>query len=119
MWTGKENKMTKNCVVCATTYDATDPTDEVSWGLCAEHQTLKDEGYIAFVGVNRDKTEGEMNFDNVHRTGDVVHLSRKAYDQIIEMPCPPGNVLFCGEDTIALLTRMNAQLREDNNEPLH
>lgn len=88
------------------------------WGLCEEHQKLKDEGYVAFVGVDEEKSleagnTARITPENAYRTGAMAHLRKSVYDQIIDVPCPEGMVVFCPTETIELLQDLSQGANDD------
>lgn len=63
------------------------------YALCAEHQRLYDEGYIAMVGIDPEKTsssgEGEtLKMEDAYRTGRVLHVKASAFERIFNQPAP-------------------------------
>ena len=62
----------------------------MGWSLCAKHQQLKDDGYVALIETNTEpKTLAEAD-----RTGVIAHVRAKAWPQIFKQPVPDGGVCF-------------------------
>lgn len=60
--------------------------------LCEEHRKLFNDGYLALVGIDPEKSEfGPEDVilpSNAHRTGHVVHMRRKAFLGVFNVPNP-------------------------------
>ena len=80
------------------------------WGLCKEHQELKDKGYVAFVACDEEKSKlnkhGNINPEDAYRLGPIAHLHKDAYAAIINVPMPEGMVVFCSLEVIDQLKEM-------------
>lgn len=110
------------CVVCGKPFDTGallidnrlrqvfDRHTKTGWGMCPEHQRLKDEGFIAFVGCDESKSprmaNGNMSPEDAYRTGTVLHMKRELAARIFNVPMPDHGVAFCGEDVIQKLRSM-------------
>jgi len=73
------------------------------WGMCPEHQKLKDDGYIALVGADPSKSEiknGQIQPEGAHRIGLIAHIKQHTWDQIFNVPAPKDKVCFCEEELI-------------------
>ncbi|CAB3682996.1 ATPase [Pseudomonas aeruginosa] len=91
------------CLVCGTRFDtgailldkrlraSMERHTATGWGLCPEHQKLSDDGFVALVecdpqrsgspgGGNRVKPE------QAYRTGRLAHLKREAFAQVFNVP---------------------------------
>lgn len=86
-------------------------------GLCQEHQELYDNGYIALVGIDPEKSHdvggdaSVMKFDDAYRTGRVAHLKADAWPKVMSAPLPErdGKMLpfvFVEDEVIDLLAQM-------------
>lgn len=59
--------------------------------LCEEHQKLYDEGYIALVVINSEKSTvleegdevGVVDPYDIHRTGTIIHVTRKLAEKLL------------------------------------
>lgn len=104
------------CVVCTEAFDTDTvllhqrlkpvfaPKTITGWGLCPVHQKMKDEGYIAIVGVKGSNLYGNPNPDEVDRTGDIIHIKAEAWDKVFNTtPPPPKGVCWMDEEGIAKL----------------
>jgi hypothetical protein len=93
------------CLVCAKTYDTgailLDRTLRATlerhtmtgWGLCPEHEKFTQEGFIALVECDPDKSDtpdaqGNLKPWRVFRTGIVTFLKREAFLRLFEVPSP-------------------------------
>lgn len=61
------------------------------WGLCAEHQRLFDEGFIALVECDPVKSGhlspgDRLKPDQAYRTGRVAHLKRDSLARVCDIP---------------------------------
>ena len=91
------------CLVCGVEYDTgailldrrLQPSLErfttTGWGLCAEHQRLFDEGYIALVECDPSQSGVTLNTATLKprdafRTGRIAHVRREAFDHIFTTP---------------------------------
>lgn len=58
-------------------------------GLCNEHQKMFNEGYLALIEADREKSEilpsGNMTLDGAHRTGRVIFMLRAAADRLFNI----------------------------------
>ena len=60
-------------------------------GLCPEHRKLYDDGYIALVECDREKSliEGEMlKPEDAYRTGNIAHVRRTVANDIFNVKLP-------------------------------
>jgi hypothetical protein len=109
------------CVVCGVKFDSGDLLMDMrlrdkfemhtltGWGMCPEHQKLKDDGFVAMVGCDESASTvvgNNVQPDEAHRTGGIAHLRVSAWEQIMDVPVPDKMVCFCGEDVIDMLKKM-------------
>jgi len=106
----------KICVVCGSKYqtdailldtrlnNSLPPRAITGWGMCEEHQKLKDDGFVALVGCDESrsilKRNDSIDPDGAFRTGSFVHLKTNTWDQIMNVPVPEGKVCFCEDEII-------------------
>lgn len=60
-------------------------------GLCPEDQQKYDDGFIALVGVDPEKSHGAgktLKMENAHRDGNIVHVKMSVWDEIFDSPLP-------------------------------
>ncbi len=93
----------KQCAVCGTMYDTGellldkrmrnrfDNYTCIGYGLCPEHQSMADDGYIAVVAVSEDRKT---------MLGAVAHIRRSAWDKVFNSEAPSGPVAHCDMSTI-------------------
>ena len=91
------------CVVCGTTFDAgailldkrlrasMERHTATGWGLCPEHQKLSDEGFVALVECDPQRSGspaggGRVKPEQAYRTGRLAHLKREAFAQVFNVP---------------------------------
>lgn len=61
------------------------------WGLCPEHQKLFDDGYVALVECDPQRSGMTSSTDrlkpeNAYRTGRIAHLRRSVFADIFDTP---------------------------------
>jgi hypothetical protein len=55
------------------------------YGLCPEDKAKHDAGFIALVVIDESKSiadNGMMKMENAQRTGEIIHIKRKAFEKI-------------------------------------
>jgi len=60
------------------------------WGLCPEHQKLSDDGFVALIECDPQRSGslagGHMKPEQVYRTGRLAHLRRSVFVEFFNMP---------------------------------
>jgi hypothetical protein len=61
------------------------------WGLCADHQKLSDEGFVALVECDPQRSgslsaDGHMKPEQAYRTGRLAHLKREVFAKVFNVP---------------------------------
>ena len=61
------------------------------WGLCPEHQKLSDDGFVALVECDPQRSRAaagaaRMKPDQAHRTGRQAHLTREVFADVFNVP---------------------------------
>jgi hypothetical protein len=59
------------------------------WGLCAEHQKLADDGFVALVECDPQRgapSGGRLKPAEAYRTGRVAHLRRRVFLELFNVP---------------------------------
>lgn len=91
----------KICIVCGKCHDTgiilidghgrpifSDDTVVTGYHLCEEHQKMFDEGYIALIEINPERSnlseDGILEPKDVYRTGAVVHIKKSLADKLFE-----------------------------------
>lgn len=89
------------CLVCGTCFDtgsllldrrlraSMERHTTTGWGLCPEHKRLFDEGYVALIECDPERSgspTGNLKPENAYRTGRLAHLRREAYARIFNVP---------------------------------
>ena len=68
------------------------------WGLCAEHQKLADEGFVALVECDPQRSgasaaNGNLKPEQAYRTGQLAHLRREVFARLFNVSL--GNKQAC------------------------
>ncbi|HEI6959922.1 TPA: ATPase [Yersinia enterocolitica] len=91
------------CLVCGVTYDtgnllldkrlraSLERHTTTGWGLCAEHQKLSDDGFIALVECDPRRSGslaggGRLKPEQAYRTGKLAHLKRHVFAEMFNVP---------------------------------
>jgi hypothetical protein len=89
------------CLVCGVTYDtgsilldkrlraSMEHYTTTGWGLCAEHQKLSDDGFVALVECDpqRSGSPGDrLKPEQAYRTGRLAHLKRGVFATVFNVP---------------------------------
>ena len=59
------------------------------WGLCAEHQKLADDGFVALVECDPQRSGspgGRLKPEQAYRTGRLAHIKRHVFTQVFNVP---------------------------------
>ncbi|HDP4805321.1 ATPase [Pseudomonas aeruginosa] len=61
------------------------------WGLCPEHQKLSDDGFVALIECDPQRSGspaggGRVKPEQAYRTGRLAHLKRDAFAQVFNVP---------------------------------
>jgi hypothetical protein len=65
------------------------------WGLCPEHQKLSDDGFVALVECDPQRSgspagSGRMKPEQAYRTGRLAHLKREVFAKVFNVPIAAG-----------------------------
>ena len=90
------------CLVCGTAFDtgailldkrlraSMERHTKTGWGLCPEHQKLADDGFVALVECDPQRSGsqagGRMKPEQAYRTGRLAHLRRAVFAQVFNVP---------------------------------
>lgn len=91
------------CLVCGTRFDtgailldrrlraSMERHTATGWGLCPEHQKLFDDGFVALVECDPQRSGspaggGRVKPEQAYRTGRLAHLKREAFAQVFNVP---------------------------------
>lgn len=94
------------CLVCGTAFDtgnilldkrlraSLERHTSTDWGLCDEHRRLFDEGFVALVECDPERSGKPTDSDCLkpeaaYRTGRLVHLKREAFTGVFNVPLAP------------------------------
>jgi hypothetical protein len=115
------------CIVCCKAYDTNaillhkqlrpvlDRHTVTGWGMCPEHQKLKDEGYVALIEIDEAKStpsvghnpHGQIQPNDAYRLGRVVHVRVSAWDNIFKgQPVPLHRVTFVESAVVDMLEKL-------------
>jgi hypothetical protein len=63
---------------------------KTGWGLCPEHQKKFDEGYVALIECDPQRSgvgdASHLKPENAHRTGRLAHLRRTVFAKVFNAP---------------------------------
>ena len=91
------------CLVCGKAFDtgtilldkrlraSMEHHTKTGWGLCPEHQKLADDGFVALVECDPQRSGspaggGRVKPEQAYRTGRLAHLKREAFAQVFNVP---------------------------------
>ena len=112
------------CLVCAKTFDTNailinkhlrenmERYTVTGWGLCPEHQKLHEDGYVALVVIDPDRSPFPYKPKTVYRLGKVMHIKRSVWAKIFDTSAPEGPMAFCGDDLVEKLAYLVEQKSE-------
>ena len=108
------------CIVCGKPYDTGcilldrrlrqvfNTHTTTGWGLCPEHQKLHEEGFIALIECDAEKSGnpapgGTVKPENAHRTGLIAQIRREAFSKVFDLPYTDRPCVFVEVGTIERL----------------
>lgn len=107
------------CVVCGATYEDGDllldkrlsntleRTTVVGYGMCDEHEKLKNDGYVAIIETVDSSSKSEtLRPSEANRTGRIIHLRGSVWPEIFSSPVPDKGVCFMEEHVFKGLVAM-------------
>ena len=91
------------CLVCGTAFDtgtilldkrlraSMERHTKTGWGLCPEHQKLSDDGFVALVECDPQRSgapaaNGNLKPEQAYRMGRLAHLKREAFARLFNVP---------------------------------
>lgn len=89
------------CLVCGVAFDtgailldkrlraSMERHTATGWGLCAEHQKLADDGFVALVECDPQRSgspNGSVKPEQAYRTGRLAHLKRHVFAKVFNVP---------------------------------
>lgn len=93
------------------------------WELCDEHRKLYDDGFIALVGVDPERSspgaDGGLKLEDAYRTGDIVHLRLEVWGNVFDMPVPeedgkPIPMMFVDPEVVQKMQEMQAHAEDSD-----
>jgi len=110
------------CLVCGVTFDtgvvlldkrlraSMERRTKTGWGLCAEHQKLADDGFVALVECDPQRSGspgGSPKPEQAYRTGRLAHLKRHVFTTVFNVPIEANQpCVFVEPGVIAQLEAM-------------
>jgi hypothetical protein len=84
-------------------------------GLCDEHQRMADEGFVALVECDPERSgaqsaNGRMKLEHAYRTGRVMHLKREVFADVFNVPIEADRPIVFIEPGV--IERLEAMRRE-------
>lgn len=64
-----------------------EPRTNTGWGLCAEHQQLSDNGYVALIEIDPERSPLPYELNSVYRTGELAFLKCPAAEALFDQKC--------------------------------
>lgn len=118
------------CLVCGTAFDtgailldkrlraSMGRHTATGWGLCPEHQKLSDDGFVALVECDPQRSGsqagGRMKPEQAYRTGRLAHLRRTVFAQVFNVPIADEQAcVFVEPGVIEQLQSMTAPAAAD------
>ncbi|EIW8484027.1 ATPase (plasmid) [Klebsiella pneumoniae] len=91
------------CLVCGVAFDtgtilldkrlraSMEQHTATGWGLCPEHQKLSDDGFVALVECDPQRSvspaaSGRVKPEQANRTGRLAHLKREVFTKVFNAP---------------------------------
>jgi len=90
------------------------------FAMCAEHQKLKDDGFIALVGIDPKlstlEPNGSVTVRGAYRTGNLAHMRASVWPTFFHMPVPPHGMCFVEDEMIEQLKQFMEELHPNGEE---
>ena len=88
-----------------------EPYTTTSWGLCDEHQSQHNDGYVFLIEVDERKsvrgTSREITLEGAWRTGNIVAIRRPVAERIFAgTPILRNGMMFCDSAVVDKLRAM-------------
>ena len=72
--------------------------------FCPKCEKLRDDNYIALVGVRNPVDQGEtLQPGEADRTGEILHIKSEVFAHIFDCPVPPQGLAFVEQEVIDML----------------
>jgi len=78
----------------------------LGWNLCNEHKFQREKGFDFLVAIDESKSSLPYKLTNIYRTGSVIAVKTKVYQDIFNQKPPENGLSFCDEDSIKKLQGM-------------
>ena len=87
--------------------------------LCEEHQKLSDDGYIALVVIDLDKStnvdDTRLKPEDAYRTGDIMHMRREVYSRMFDNHDEPHDMTYIDMELYTKLKTMYDKAEQEYN----
>lgn len=116
------------CVVCTENFDtgsllvnrrlrnSLEHTTTTGWGMCPKCTKMKDEGYVALIGIDEAKSSAVHRADlkpgEAYRTGDVAHIRSEVWDHVFTIPIPEKRIAFVGDEVMQIMKRLQERIEK-------
>jgi len=124
------------CVVCGVNYDTGEilldrrlrPRFEhatlVGYGLCPEHQKMKDDGFVALIECDASRTErgtvdGQervLKPEDACRTGNVVFMKSEDFAHLFNVEVPSQGLAYIDQETYAAVAKHVPEQAEETGK---
>jgi hypothetical protein len=83
-------------------------------GMCEEHQNMCDDGYIALIGIDPEKSElpekeGKVDPSKVYRTGSIAHIHKDMFGSMFDVE-HEGPIILVSEQVIKEIEKIAADI---------
>jgi hypothetical protein len=115
------------CLVCAAPYEtgailldtrlraSLKRQTTTGWGLCPEHRELHENGFVALIECDPEKSGNpaagaRVKPDEAYRTGAVAHMKREVFSQVFNLPVAPDVPAVYVE--VGLIARLQSMIHQ-------
>jgi hypothetical protein len=117
------------CLVCANPYEtgailldrrlraSLEHQTTIGWGLCPEHRELHEDGFIALIECDPEKSgnpaaDAMVKPENAYRTGTVAYMKRDVFTQVFNLAAAPDLPAVYVE--VGLIARLQSMIHRLN-----
>lgn len=77
------------------------------FGMCPEDEAKRQKGYIAMVACRAPRgNQTHLKQEEADRTGRVMHMKKEAFQNIMNVPLPPGGLCFIDDEAMSKIEAM-------------
>jgi hypothetical protein len=115
------------CLVCAAPYEtgailldtrlraSLERQMTTGWGLCPEHRELHENGFVALIECDPEKSGNpaagaRVKPDEAYRTGAVAHMKREVFSEVFNLPVAPDVPAVYVE--VGLIARLQSMIQQ-------